>query len=82
MVSVNRDVVEAKQHRPVGVGQPPPILRVLVLQLGQGPGTKPVLSTVQVYWAYLIPSEAGCSEKMLVMFSALILELMADIRDP
>ena len=27
-------------------------------------------------------SEAGCAEKMLEMFSALIFELMADISDP
>ena len=40
-------------------------------------------STYTVYCGvYFIPSEAGCSEKMLVIFSALILELMADISDP
>ena len=35
-----------------------------------------------MYCLYLIPSEAGCSEKMLVMFAALILELIADISEP
>ena len=59
MVTVHRDVVEAKQHRPVGVRQPPPVLRVLVLELGQGPGIKPVLCTVYTCTASVLDPVGG-----------------------
>ena len=35
MVTIHGDVVQTEEHRPVGVGQPPPVVRVLVLQLAQ-----------------------------------------------